>query len=154
MSVNDATTPLPTVRRLERVTATEIRGLAELLIDCVAGGASVSFMHPLSPEKATAFWTRVADDVAAGGRACSSPMTSTASSAPCSSCSTCRRTNLTGPMSRDAGKSAGSQAWLGCGADGRGRGLRPRRRPFSAGARYREPEAERCMRASAGSFAG
>ena len=65
----DATKTLPTVRRLERVSAAEIRGLAELLIDCVAGGASVSFMHPLSAEKATAFWTRVAEEVAAGGRA-------------------------------------------------------------------------------------
>ena len=69
MSVNDVAKPLPTVRRLERVSEAEIRGLTELLIDCVAGGASVSFMHPLSAEKATAFWTRVADDVAAGGRA-------------------------------------------------------------------------------------
>ena len=69
MSPTDATKPSPTVRRLELVTAAEIGDLAELLIDCVAGGASVSFMHPLSPEKATAFWTRVADDVAAGGRA-------------------------------------------------------------------------------------
>jgi GNAT superfamily N-acetyltransferase len=69
MSVNDGTKVLPTVRRLERVTAAEIDGLAELLIDCVAGGASVSFMHPLSSDKATAFWTRVAADVAAGGRA-------------------------------------------------------------------------------------
>jgi len=69
MSVNDGTKALPTVRRLERVTAAEIGGLAELLIDCVAGGASVSFMHPLSGDKATAFWTGVAADVAAGGRA-------------------------------------------------------------------------------------
>ena len=69
MSANDAANPLPPVRRLERVSPAEIRGLAELLIDCVAGGASVSFMHPLSPEKAIAFWTGVADDVAAGGRA-------------------------------------------------------------------------------------
>jgi len=69
MSVIDATKTLPTVRRLERVSAAEIRGLAELLIDCVAGGASVSFMHPLSAEKAAAFWTRVAEEVAAGGRA-------------------------------------------------------------------------------------
>ena len=69
MSPTDATKPLPTVRRLERVTAAEIGDLAELLIDCVAGGASVSFMHPLSREKAAAFWSLVAADVAAGGRA-------------------------------------------------------------------------------------
>ena len=30
--------------------------LCELLIEAVAGGASVSFMHPLSPEDAAAFW--------------------------------------------------------------------------------------------------
>jgi len=69
MSASDAAQTLPAVRRLERVSDAEIRGLAELLIDCVAGGASVSFMHPLSLDKATAFWTRVADDVAVGGRA-------------------------------------------------------------------------------------
>jgi len=69
MDTVDAAKPLPPVRRLERPTAVQIRGLAELLIDCVAGGASVSFMHPLSLEKATAFWTRVAADAAAGGRA-------------------------------------------------------------------------------------
>jgi GNAT superfamily N-acetyltransferase len=60
---------MPAVRRLERANADQIRGLAELLIDCVEGGASVSFMQPLSLEKATAFWSRVAADVAAGGRA-------------------------------------------------------------------------------------
>ena len=57
------------VRRLERPSAAEIRGLAELLIDCVEGGASVSFMHPLSLEKAASFWSRVAADAAAGRRA-------------------------------------------------------------------------------------
>jgi len=30
--------------------------LARILIDCVAGGAGVSFMHPLSAEKAEDFW--------------------------------------------------------------------------------------------------
>ena len=69
MSANDTVKSLPGIRRLERVTEAEICGLAELLIDCVAGGASVSFMHPLAPEKAIAFWARVADGVAAGDRA-------------------------------------------------------------------------------------
>jgi GNAT superfamily N-acetyltransferase len=67
MSVNLGTTPI--VRRLERVSADEVRELVGLLIDCVEGGASVSFMQPLSAEKAGAFWRRVADDVAAGRRA-------------------------------------------------------------------------------------
>jgi ribosomal protein S18 acetylase RimI-like enzyme len=30
--------------------------LSRILIDCVAGNAGVSFMHPLSPEKADDFW--------------------------------------------------------------------------------------------------
>jgi ribosomal protein S18 acetylase RimI-like enzyme len=40
-----------------------------LLIDCVEGGASVSFMSPLSSERALAFWATVARDVADGKRA-------------------------------------------------------------------------------------
>jgi ribosomal protein S18 acetylase RimI-like enzyme len=34
-----------------------IAALADLIIDTVANGGSVSFMHPLAPEMATAFWT-------------------------------------------------------------------------------------------------
>ena len=62
-------TGLPDVRRLCDVSEDDVRGLAEVLIDCVEGGASVSFMHPLAPEKAAAFWRRVGVEVAAGGRA-------------------------------------------------------------------------------------
>jgi len=40
-----------------------------VLIDCVEGDASVSFLHPLSRERASAFWRRVAEGVAAGQRA-------------------------------------------------------------------------------------
>jgi GNAT superfamily N-acetyltransferase len=58
-----------TVRRLTNVTEEEIRQLALLLIDCVAGGASVSFMSPLSHEKASAFWRRAAAATARGERA-------------------------------------------------------------------------------------
>jgi GNAT superfamily N-acetyltransferase len=57
------------VRRLTAVSEAQIAELAGLLIDCVAGGAPVSFMHPLSSAKAQAFWRQVADDVAAGDRA-------------------------------------------------------------------------------------
>jgi GNAT superfamily N-acetyltransferase len=42
--------------------------LADVLIDCVERGASVSFMHPLSREKAEAFWADVAESVARGER--------------------------------------------------------------------------------------
>ena len=57
------------VRRLLEPSGAQIDALALLLIDCVEGGASVSFMHPLSIDKATAFWRRVADEVATGARA-------------------------------------------------------------------------------------
>jgi GNAT superfamily N-acetyltransferase len=40
-----------------------------VLVDCVEGGASVSFMLPLTRDRAVAFWRRVADDVRAGRRA-------------------------------------------------------------------------------------
>ena len=46
-----------------------VASLADLLIDCVEGGASVSFMLPLTRERALAFWRHVAADVAAGRRA-------------------------------------------------------------------------------------
>jgi GNAT superfamily N-acetyltransferase len=57
------------IRRLLSVGDDQIEGLTDLLIDCVDGGASVSFMHPLAPAKAQAFWRRVAADVEAGQRA-------------------------------------------------------------------------------------
>lgn len=42
--------------------------LTDLLIDCVEGGASVSFMLPLARETALAFWRGVADGVVRGER--------------------------------------------------------------------------------------
>jgi GNAT superfamily N-acetyltransferase len=59
----------PPIRRLLTATDEDVRGLAEVLIDCVEGGASVSFMHPLPMAKAVQFWQRVTDAVAAGARA-------------------------------------------------------------------------------------
>jgi GNAT superfamily N-acetyltransferase len=57
------------VRRLTTVTDAQIVALAHLLIDCVEGGASVSFMSPLSFDKASAFWRRVARATDGGERA-------------------------------------------------------------------------------------
>jgi GNAT superfamily N-acetyltransferase len=57
------------IRRLHSVDHDQIEGLAALLVDCVDGGASVSFLHPLAPAKAEAFWRRVAAGVAADERA-------------------------------------------------------------------------------------
>jgi len=62
-------TPTWNPRRLHAVDDTQVDELAGLLIDCVEGGASVSFMHPLTRERAVAFWHRVAHDVAAKKRA-------------------------------------------------------------------------------------
>jgi GNAT superfamily N-acetyltransferase len=59
----------PNVRRLSAVSAAELHDLSQVLIDCVEGGASVSFMHPLCPEKAAAFWLEVAESAARGERA-------------------------------------------------------------------------------------
>ena len=57
---------------VRRVDASEARAcvdaLADVLIDCVEGGASVSFMLPIERSTAVAFWTRVADGVANGER--------------------------------------------------------------------------------------
>lgn len=67
---NDVRTPPGiAIRRLHSVDDAQIGGLADLLIDSIDGGASVSFMHPLAPTRAQAFWRHVADGVAAGGRA-------------------------------------------------------------------------------------
>jgi len=58
-----------TIRRLPAVDERQIDALADVLIDCVEGDASVSFMHPLTRDRAVAFWRRVARDVAGGERA-------------------------------------------------------------------------------------
>ena len=57
-----------TVRRVETVDDALVDALADVLIDCVEGDASVSFMHPLTRERARSFWRHVADGVAAGER--------------------------------------------------------------------------------------
>jgi GNAT superfamily N-acetyltransferase len=59
-----------TVRRVPAHEAHAlVQPLAELLVDCVEGGASVSFMRPLAHGRAVAFWQRVAQGVRAGERA-------------------------------------------------------------------------------------
>jgi GNAT superfamily N-acetyltransferase len=61
--------PAMSLRRLHALDDGQIGQLASVLIDCVEGGASVSFMHPLARDHAEAFWRRVAHGVAAGERA-------------------------------------------------------------------------------------
>ena len=60
--------PAIRIRRLHGLTGPEARALAGVLIDCVEGGASVSFMHPLSLERALAFWQGVGAAAARGER--------------------------------------------------------------------------------------
>jgi ribosomal protein S18 acetylase RimI-like enzyme len=51
-----------------RSTAEAVAGLAEILVETVASGGSVSFMHPLAPDVAAAFWTQSLAAADAGGR--------------------------------------------------------------------------------------
>jgi GNAT superfamily N-acetyltransferase len=58
-----------TLRRLHAPSDAELDALAAVLVDCVAGGASVSFMHPFSHDRALVFWQRIKQDVRDGKRA-------------------------------------------------------------------------------------
>jgi GNAT superfamily N-acetyltransferase len=48
------------------VADTALEQLAEVLVDCVEGGASVSFMAPFSHQEALTFFRKVAGSVASG----------------------------------------------------------------------------------------
>ena len=65
------TPPLPSwsIRRVHALSEAHVHALADLLIDCVEGGASISFMLPFTRERSLAFWRTVAAGVAAGQRA-------------------------------------------------------------------------------------
>ena len=62
-------TPAWSPVRVHALDEAQIDALADVLIDCVEGGASVSFMHPLPRARAVAFWRRVGQGVATGARA-------------------------------------------------------------------------------------
>jgi GNAT superfamily N-acetyltransferase len=64
MTVTDAIR----IRRLHTIGEREIQGLSDVLIDCVEGGASVSFMLPMTRAKAETFWRNAAAGVARGER--------------------------------------------------------------------------------------
>lgn len=58
-----------TIRSLDAAEAMHsVEALADVLIDCVEGGASVSFMLPISRGTAVSFWRGVADGVARNDR--------------------------------------------------------------------------------------
>jgi ribosomal protein S18 acetylase RimI-like enzyme len=56
------------LRRIDALGDADALALTDLLIDCVDGGASVSFMQPLTRERALAFWRRVGESAARGER--------------------------------------------------------------------------------------
>ena len=59
----------PRIRQLETIGARELAGLCDVLIDCVDGGASVSFLWPMTRQKAESYWRDVAHSLARGERA-------------------------------------------------------------------------------------
>jgi GNAT superfamily N-acetyltransferase len=56
------------IRELAELGEADIRALCDVLIDCVEGGASVSFMLPMTRAKAESFWRGIASSAAAGER--------------------------------------------------------------------------------------
>ena len=67
MSASNDTTEL-TIAELATPDARDVGELADVLIDCVEGGASVSFMLPLARDHALEFWRKVAREAEAGRR--------------------------------------------------------------------------------------
>ena len=57
-----------TIRCLPTLGEREIEGLSDVLIDCVEGGASVSFMLPMTRAKAETFWRGVSASLERGER--------------------------------------------------------------------------------------
>lgn len=56
------------IRCLDTFSDREIDGLSDVLIDCVEGGASVSFMLPITRAKAQSFWRQMAPSAVRGER--------------------------------------------------------------------------------------
>lgn len=55
------------IRRASSDSA-DTEALADVLVDCVEGGASIGFMHPLPRAKALAFWQKAVASAARGER--------------------------------------------------------------------------------------
>ncbi len=65
MSGTAATVP-PVERLAAPLAGADLASLAEVVADCVAGGASVSFMPPFGPEEALDWWRGLLPAIAAG----------------------------------------------------------------------------------------
>jgi GNAT superfamily N-acetyltransferase len=56
------------IRWLKTIGEREIQGLSDVLIDCVEGGASVSFLLPMSRAKAEVYWRTTSASAGRGER--------------------------------------------------------------------------------------
>jgi GNAT superfamily N-acetyltransferase len=56
------------IRRVDGRDNNAAAGLADVLVDCVEGGASVGFMLPLTRERAEAFWIDALESASRGER--------------------------------------------------------------------------------------
>ena len=74
--------------------------LGQLLVETVAGGGSVSFMHPLPQRAAEAFWKDSLASAARGERIVLGAFDGSALIGPSRCCSTCRPTSRTGRKSQ------------------------------------------------------
>ena len=136
---DDDDTPTWSPRRLHAVDDAQIDELADVLIDCVEGGASVSFMHPLTPRpRGGVLAPRGAGRGrgrarAAGRRGRARRVRHRAAGArPAREPAAPRR-----PV-EDAGASPRPPPGAGGGADARRRSRRARLRQDAAGARHRQ----------------
>ncbi len=57
-----------TIERLERIDNASLTQLTDTLIEAVAGGGSISFMHPVSNDAAIEFWRKISVSTAVGER--------------------------------------------------------------------------------------
>ena len=73
--------------------------LSEILVETVANGGSVSFMHPLAPGSARAFWASALAAAERGERIVWAPMTARFWSAPSVCCWIARPTSRIAPRS-------------------------------------------------------
>ena len=62
MGIDSARANAPTIRRADRLSSAELDDLAELLVACVAEGASLGFLAPLTPDVARRWWTEFPRD--------------------------------------------------------------------------------------------
>ena len=56
------------IRCLDTIGEREMQALSDILIDCVEGGASVSFMLPMSRTQVEGYWREMSASVARGER--------------------------------------------------------------------------------------